>query len=179
MRPPIRRPAGCRLTILALAALATAPLPARADVAVAVDITYGQCQIIEGPLSLGLTELPSEIEARVVFRVPSFPFPGVVEPEVLFFELALGNLLATEDDLEFFRIGFFPDADGGLDVSELSYLGNVAETITACGVEMPNSSFSLDITGTTRVPGEPCPSETLVTPLNGGEFFRYHCATST
>jgi hypothetical protein len=149
-------------------------------VAVAVDITYGQCGIVEGPLSLGLSELPSEIDARVVFRVPSFPFVGVVEPEVLFYELVLGDLVSREENLQFFRIGFFPDADGGLDVSELSYLGTVAETPTACGIDQPNSSFSIDITGTTRSsPDEPCPSEVVAASLVGGEFFHYHCATST
>jgi hypothetical protein len=159
-----------------------ASTPARAEVAVELDVTYGECTIVEGPLSLGLTELPSEIDARVVFLVPSFPPDGVVEPEVLFYELSLGDLLVTADDLEFLRIGFFADPDSGLEVSELTYLGSVAETDTACGLDSPNSSFSLDVTGTTRAsPDDPCPPETTTTASptsTGGEFFRYHCATS-
>jgi hypothetical protein len=82
----------------ALLGLLLAALPSHAQVAVELDVTYGQCTIVEGPLSLGLTELPATIDARVVFLSPSFPPPAtgaLFEPEVVFAELRLGDLLAT------------------------------------------------------------------------------------
>jgi hypothetical protein len=169
----------------ALLGLLLAALPSHAQVPIELDVTYGQCAIVEGPLSLGLTELPATIDARVVFLSPSFPPPATgepFEPPVLFYELVLGDLVSTAENLEFFRIGFFPNPDGGLDVSDLSYNGFVDETDTACGLEQPNGSFSLSVTGTTRPgPDEPCPEagSTATLTTNGGEFFHYRCATST
>ena len=160
--------------------------PAQATVPVELQVTYTGCSVVSGPLSLGLTALPPTIAARFVFLSPSYPPPAsgaLFEPEVVFADLRLGDLRSTRVHLQYFRLAFFPDPDGGLDVSQLTWLGHVAATPTACGMEIPNSSFSIDITGTTRSsPDEPCPGEVATTASvaqGSGASFHYRCTGST
>jgi hypothetical protein len=89
-----------KLTIpfIAVVALLVLAGPARSDVPVALDVTYSGCTIVTGPLSLGLASLPPTIQAKFVFLSPSFPPPAtgaLFEPEVVFAELRLDDLLAT------------------------------------------------------------------------------------
>jgi hypothetical protein len=151
-------------TLAALITLAGVS-PSRADVPVRVDVTYSVCCIVEGPLSLGLDELPEEVYSTFVFLSPSWPPPldTLLEPEVLFASFGLGDMHGTAENLEYFRIAFSIPEEQPLTISDLTYLGVVDETETAKGADEPNSSFQVDITGTDKA---------------SDEFFHYHCDQS-
>ena len=140
--------------------------PARADRPIRIDVTYSGCSIVEGPLSLGLSALPDEIHATFVILAPTWPPPidTPFDPVVLSASLILGDLHMNEDDLAFFTIAFSIPEEQPLQISELTYLGAVDETDTAKGLEVPNSSFEINITGTDTA---------------SDEFFHYRCTTSS
>ncbi|MEE8147024.1 MAG: hypothetical protein V3T24_05425 [Longimicrobiales bacterium] len=133
------------------------PVPVR------LDVTYSACEITEGPLSLGLAELPASIDVAFEFELPSLPAPeGTRRPFVTAASISLGDASWDEQDIQFFQLGF--DATGTLNA--LTYFTGPIDTGTTLGLVVLN--FPLTVSGTDTDSGQPfsysCPeSEQTIT----------------
>jgi hypothetical protein len=139
-----------------------------------VDVTYTNPAIEFGPLSFGLSELPSEVNAHFQFDSSQLPALGedvqvshVWPTASLVFgdaDLTLTDLFFTEDDVSVlpnFRIGL--DTSGEISLLQYAF-GPVINTVTETGGIVLNSSFELNITGTD---------------IASGDAFHYNYQTST
>ena len=113
--------------------------------------TYTNPEILEGPLSFGLSALPSEVNSCFQFTAPE-PLSGViVAPTISSASLSFGNTdltvanLYTGDDDVYPIYMFRLDTAGDIDLLQYGFLftnGVVAEGIVL------NSSFEMNIKGT-------------------------------
>jgi hypothetical protein len=157
---------GRSIILLTLLAVSLWIGAAWADVSVQVDVTYSNCYIVSGPLSLGLAALPSDVHSCFIYLSPTWPpavGPAVSHP-VTFASINVGDAHVTADDIQSFSIGYAPVEEQLPSINALSYLGFLASTLTSMGVDMPNSSFEINISGTDNA---------------SGQAFHYRCTTSS
>jgi len=143
------------------------PPTAAAQSDVQIDVTYSDCTHLQGGglLSLGLTELPTAINARFIYSGVYPPLTGnPISPTVTYAAITIGDAHITADDLQVFTVGYQKPEEQPLFLSVLSYFGFVDETGTAKSIEVLNSSFEINIKGTDTA---------------SGVFFHYRCTTST
>ena len=146
------------------------PIP----VPVQLDVTYSECAVVEGPVSLGLTELPSAIEAEFVFLSPTYPPPlgQPFEPEVLSALLRVGDLEVTEVEFSTpFSLEFevVDDVGGVFALSQLSYV--MTEDVL-WGLDALNSIAELRIRGEDESSGE---AFEYLCPRTDATFFETTC----
>ncbi len=130
--------------------------------------------LVKGPVSFGLSELPTEVNACFQFTAP-LPVSGVeVKPTITSASLVFGDadltvadLFVTDDDVSAYpNFTFRVDAAGEIDL--LQYAFAPVNTLSAVEGVVLNSVFELNITGTTDPEGE-----------GEGEDFHYRYSTSS
>lgn len=145
---------------LFLLALVT-PVPQAAQAALLkLDITYTNGQILSGPLSADLTELPTSVLAS--FTLTGSTAGDYNLEDVLQASLAFGDGAWSVGDLQSFATTLLSTDSGGLAVTSLTYAFAPIDTPAVSGRLAAN--FPLEIQGTD---------------LASGEAFHYRYDTST
>jgi MYXO-CTERM domain-containing protein len=133
----LRRGVLAPLLLLALQAPASAAL-------LQLHVTYTNGQIVSGPLSADLTELPESVEA--FFTVSGSPAGVFSIADVVEASLAFGDVTWNASDLESFSTTLVADGDE-LAVAALTY--EFAPKSTSAVNDRIAGNFPLEITGTT------------------------------
>lgn len=125
-------------------------LPAAAQAArLKLGVTYTNGQILSGPLSADLTDLPDSVYASFTLKAVRggvFGLEDVVESSLVF-----GDGAWNVGDLQSFSTTIMP-ADAGLAVASLTYAYRAIDTPTADGKLAAN--FPLEIEGTDLATGQ-------------------------
>ena len=133
-----------------LVLLCTVPAAAQAAL-LQIDITYTNGQILSGPLSADLTELPESVLASFTLSGPlalAYDLEDVVQAS-----LAFGDGAWSVGDLQSFTTTLLDTDSGGLAVTSLTYAYAPIDTPAVNGRLTAN--FPLDIQGTDVASGLP------------------------
>ena len=120
--------------------------------------TYTNPVIVEGPLSFGLSSLPTEVNSCFQFAAP-MPVSGVyISPSITSASLAFGNAVLTVADLYTGDDDVYPiyafRLDSAGDIDRLQYGFLFSNNVVTEGIVL-NSSFEMNITGTDIASGQP------------------------
>jgi hypothetical protein len=149
------------LTILVMTVLVAAiTMPAEADPMYQLNVTYTSGSIISGPLSFGLSALPTSVRAtfilgpgRVVYPEPEDPSPPVInfyEADALFGRLSFGDATWTKNDTRNNLEEFSMSYDGSVNFLTYKYSPITTQVVDG-GIAL---NFPLTITGTDKASGE-------------------------
>jgi len=115
-----------------------------------IDVTYTNGQILSGPLSADLTELPASVNAFFVLN--GTQAGTYATADVLRSSLVFGDASWNAADIVEFSATMMPTDGGGLAVTALSYNYAAKDTPTVDGRIVIN--FPLDIEGTDIASGQ-------------------------
>ena len=115
-----------------------------------LDVTYTNGSITSGPLSFGLSELPTSVSATFMLGAGSIGLNAVhfTETDVVSASITFGDATWTENDLDNFAMALL----FGSDVSSLTYNFFPTTSLTTQGPIVLN--FPLSITGTDIASGQ-------------------------
>lgn len=116
-----------------------------------LDVTYTNGSITSGPLSFGLSELPTSVSATFMLGAGSVFFGNAIlftKADVVSTNLTFGDTTWTESDLDNFSMSLVV----GSGVSSLTYNYFAAASLTTQGPVVLN--FPLSITGTDIASGQ-------------------------
>jgi len=124
--------------------------PASASAVYQLDVNYTQGSITSGPLSFGLSELPTSVSATFMLGAGTVGLNSVIfsKSDVVSADVAFGDATWTESLLDTFSMSLFL----GATVNSLNYAFLPTTSVTAEGPVVLN--FPLSITGTDIASGQ-------------------------